>query len=1201
MRRLTAGIAALAVLGGVAPAFADPYPRISAADGSVISRRSGEEVRFNDVPDWRGVEVNQDLLAGDTLRTNAYGSLAILFSDSTQMRMGRNTTLIVKKIDGQSNGEVELSSGVIWARAKRGGSGLIVETPAAAAAIRGTDWTLRVDGNQTTLTVLEGTVELANAQGSVTVNQGEGAIAAIGQAPRKYTLVNLEEREQVLLYGELRGAFATLPASGMDGPSTRAERARILAVPEAERTQADWLALAEAALSLDGRAAARTALSHLKRPLPAMLEARAKLVEAMIAGQELRYPEAARLFAEALPGLPADRKASATYGRWFAATLADPDSKASPPPENAFAADPAAVIARATALAHVGGTTAAIDLLREAEKRFPNDARLPAMRAGLAYELDRRDEVREALERARGLDPDDPTLLLISARSRATVSSDLDSALADLRRAAEVAPGADAIWNELGIVYQDRNAPIEANAAYREAIVLNPENAVLYANYARFLMDNDQVQAAKQQIDIAEKLDPTSYAVLAAKGRYLLRMGRTAEGEQVLLQASAVNPTYGDALIGQAIASYQLGSEVEAAQALDNADRFDPENPSIPLIRSGIALDQYRADEAIIEAREALRRRMARGGYYAGYDPNRQTSSFLGITLENIGLDDWGRYYADRGADPFMASTYFDEAASGRLSPFVREPLNGVEHVQLGATDRSAEIQGLLLDPLAVASEQKRNSLERRSFFETALGAGLLSDSGNTGWNGNILVQGTSYTGFPVSYFLQADISRPENEREHDRFDFEGGTFQIGLRPTLADGIVLFGDTVNVDRDFPGQISFPTPFDEETNQVRTIGGAWSHTISDHSILQALAVAAKTETETQVDLEDEFGPFRVNQEDDSDTFTLGLSHLVGLGPVTLRYGAEAIANRSEFTSVSYDLIRDFFFNPISESDDSWAGRTYADAIWDVSGNLQLQGGVYVNFDGGRDTAWGPVDPRLGVAWSPVEDHWLRAYFRQDTQLGSNYTLSPISTVGLTPLELPLFLGGQSQTAAVRWDAEWNERFFTAAEYQHQRFDGLNLQVPDLLGSFDTWSGNLDRIRLSANYWVGDGLGLFGSFSWNESQDTTPFIGQDEDIPLVPDYIGRIGLTYVSPWRIQTTIAQTFVGSRVGAQGLDRSGERIIVDLDPYTTTDASISWKSPSGQLELGFLAQNIFDTDIEMALDIPAQGRTFLATMRARF
>ncbi len=1196
--RLRTGAVALAMVLAAAPVLAEPYPRVSTAVGSVIARKSGEEVRFVDLPPWRPVEVSQDLLPGDTLRTNASGTLAILFSDSTQMRMGRNTTLVVRRIETDADSEVELQGGSIWARARRGGNGLIVNTAAAAAAIRGTDWTLRVDGDRTTLTVLEGSVTLSNPQGSVVVNPGEGAVAAIGQAPNKYTLVDLQEREQILLYGELRDVFSSLPASTLGGPAMRGEHARVLALSEAVRTDADWLSLAETALTIDGRQKARDALSRLRRPLAPPLEARARLVEAMIAGQETRYREAERLFAQAIPALPADRRATAAYGRWFAAALADPAANITPPADPV--SDPTAALAHATLVAHVDGTAAAIDVLRQAERRFPDDARLPAMRASFAFALDRRDEVREALERARLLDPDDPSYLLMSARFRAAVSSDLDGALADLRQAVRVAPGDDVAWNELGIVYHDRNAPIEANDAYATAITLNPENAALHANYARFLMDNDQLAAAKRQIDMAEKLDATSYAVLAAKGRYLLRMGRTEEGEQVLLQASAVNPTYGDALIGEAIASYQLGSETGAAQALDNADRFDPDTPSIPLIRSGIALDQYRADEAIVEAREALRRQMDRGGFYTGYDANRQASSFLGVTLKNLGLDDWGRYYADRGADPFMATTYLDEASNGRLSPFVGEPLNGVQHVQGGSNDRSAELQGLLLDPLAIASEQKRNSIERRSFFEAAIGGGLGWETGSPGWNGNVLVQGTSYAGLPVSYYLQGEISRPNSERDNDTLDLEGATFQIGLRPTLADSIVLFGDTIGIDRGYPGQVWLPTLLDENDNRSQTIGAAWSHTLGDRSVLQAFAAHTAFRGNTKQELD--FEPFLFNLEDDSQDTAFGVSHLLGFDALTLRYGVEAVTSRYDqhvqYVEIDTGAVDDQF----GLTGNSASGRTYIDATYDFSKNLQTQAGLYLNwFDEDPDSEWGRADPRFGVAWAPVQDHWLRAYFRQDTQLGSSYTLSPISTVGLTPLELPLFLGGQTQTAAVRWDAEWNERFFTAVEYQHQRFAGLTLDVPDLMGSYDTSSGNLDRLHLSANYWVGGGLGLFGAFTWNQSRDTTSFLGFDEDVPLVPDYVGRIGLTYVHPSRIQTTVAQTFVGSRVGAQSFSDSGDRLVFDLEPYSTTDAAVTWKSPSGELELGLLAQNIFNADIEMAYGIPAPGRTLLATVTARF
>ena len=66
---------------------------------------------------------HRPVLTGDTLRTNALGSLAIRFSDNTLVRMARETVLRVRKIDGASNSELNLEGGTIWGRAERGGSG----------------------------------------------------------------------------------------------------------------------------------------------------------------------------------------------------------------------------------------------------------------------------------------------------------------------------------------------------------------------------------------------------------------------------------------------------------------------------------------------------------------------------------------------------------------------------------------------------------------------------------------------------------------------------------------------------------------------------------------------------------------------------------------------------------------------------------------------------------------------------------------------------------------------------------------------------------------------------------------------------------------------------------------------------------------------------------------------------------------------
>ncbi len=218
-------------------------PRATPVAGTVVAVRTGEEGDFPERPGWRPVDVQQQLKSGDVLRTNALGQLAILFADQTQIRLGRNTTLTVKELVPGGDSRFSLEAGSIWARAARGGTAVTVDTPAAAAAIRGTDWTMSVgpDG-RTALVVLEGTVELANERGRVLVSRGEAATAAIGQAPTKTVVVSTDDREQMLYYVPLRLGFQILSTSPLSSTRQRAERARIDALPDADRSAEDRVA-----------------------------------------------------------------------------------------------------------------------------------------------------------------------------------------------------------------------------------------------------------------------------------------------------------------------------------------------------------------------------------------------------------------------------------------------------------------------------------------------------------------------------------------------------------------------------------------------------------------------------------------------------------------------------------------------------------------------------------------------------------------------------------------------------------------------------------------------------------------------------------------------------------------------------------------------------------------------------------------------
>src|SRR5438045_1164279 len=76
-----------------------------------------------------------------------------------------------------------------------------VETPAANGAMRGTEFVVTVAANgSTTLTMLDGEVELSNAQGSLLVTSGEQAKVDVGGRPRKTAVLEAINVIQWCLY-----------------------------------------------------------------------------------------------------------------------------------------------------------------------------------------------------------------------------------------------------------------------------------------------------------------------------------------------------------------------------------------------------------------------------------------------------------------------------------------------------------------------------------------------------------------------------------------------------------------------------------------------------------------------------------------------------------------------------------------------------------------------------------------------------------------------------------------------------------------------------------------------------------------------------------------------------------------------------------------------------------------------------------------
>lgn len=469
------GVAAAALLVGT-PLAAQPVPRTAPIAGRVGAAQGGEQVTLVSERQWRRVIASQDLKAGDVLRTNANGTLAIVFADRTQIRLGRNSVLVVKTVAASSPSQLELQRGRLWGRSPRARTDLTVETPSATAAIRGTEWAIEASAESTALAVYEGAIDFFNPQGSLSVSGGEAASARLGQAPTRTVLADPVGRTQMLFFlrprdgieitrgrsDALRAYVAALeagetpPEPPLD-PADPASHAAAGFLAAYRGDLAEALRIAEAGLALHPRA---LGLHELK--------ARTALLTGDAAS--------ARSAAEAALAIDPDDAAALAISAELAARFDGQPFVARALAERSVAAAPERIGSLETLadiLAERGAEREALAVVDRALAIDPANAAMHARRAALLLRQDRFPEAAAALDRAEAL----------------------DASLAVVR-----AGRADYL------VRSGRIAAAEADA--RDASADNPAYARALVQLAEIAARSGSIAEAEQQLDAADRLDP---------------------------------------------------------------------------------------------------------------------------------------------------------------------------------------------------------------------------------------------------------------------------------------------------------------------------------------------------------------------------------------------------------------------------------------------------------------------------------------------------------------------------------------------------------------------------------------------------------------------------------------------------------------------------------------------------------------------
>jgi hypothetical protein len=748
-------------------------------------------------------------------------------------------------------------------------------------------------------------------------------------------------------------------------------------------------------------------------------------------------------------------------------------------------------------------------------------------------------------------------------------------------------------------------------------------------------------------IDKALEVDPGFSFGLVARGRYHMQTGEMDEGIKDLLAGSAANPAYAQGQLILGAGYYESGDKDPAEQSIENADRLDPNDPVTTNFETAIAIDDYDSDRAIASAQETLKRGRARGGDYASLSANREEGSLVNEAFRLQGLDAWGRYYGDAMFDPFSATGYVDQSLAGSVNSFVVDLLpNGsvLTDPQANTSSFSSLFQGLMLDPLMLSGRSRTANLFRRPFIEGSFGSGFTNngaDEWEPTWSGEL--QGYQSTPIPWSFYANVTTDKVEDFRSETtagvpvptaQFDLQFETLEgigyLTAKPTPYDRVVLFANATKNQPDLLGGIFLSVPpvpgipfgppgftatllgttYDRTVEEKSAIGGVgWSHTIGYRNVVNAAVFVNDFDRQSNEDavlgLNTPIGLFGGEAVVDTDLEQRGwvgaVNHAYGIGDLTLRYGAEGgTQDISSVTTTTNSLILPAVFGippiPLGTTTDSsdvnlTVGRAYIDALYEITPDLKVEAAAFGTRLDGDGISTDRFEPKVGIAWTPSDGQWLRAGFMRESAGFGTPTLSPVGVVGLQSNQVPLALTGYADTFIARWDAEWTSHLFTSVDYQHQELTDISITNPGLISTLDLTDARIDRVSATANVWLENGLGAFGTIAWADSENETP--GFSGSVPFLPDWAGRVGLTWVNEANIKVTVAGTYVGERDG----DFAG----TDLDDFWTADAFLTWEPFNKRFELQLAGYNLFDRDFDLSPGVPGWGRSFAGSLKIRF
>jgi len=443
----------------------------------LVALQGGLEIQEGGPDEWAAVTPEREFCPGDRIRTRSQSRATLELSNKTYLSLNQQTTIVFSGIKARTPSWLDLIKGILYVRS-RTPSSLDVRTRYVNAAIKGTEFMVSADDSQGQVTVFEGTVESSNAQGSVTLTDGQAAVAKSGEAPVRKLLASPRDAVQWALYYPPVIDLQSLQKRTTD-PATKQAAERYLqgdslgalaALDAAE--QPDALLKAGLLIGLGRVEEAQPLLDGIGSGDPRFGEALAlRSVVALARNDKTKALELARQATAKQPQSPAAWTAL-SYARQADFQLDD-----------------------------------ALQAANEAAKLDPGNALARAREAELLAALGRRRAAKEAATAAAQLNPRLSRVWSVQGYAQLN-EMDYEEAMASFRKAIDLDNADPLARFGLGLAKIRAGNLEEGTADLELAANLDPDDALTRSYLGKAYYEQKNSKVAATELDTAKQLDP---------------------------------------------------------------------------------------------------------------------------------------------------------------------------------------------------------------------------------------------------------------------------------------------------------------------------------------------------------------------------------------------------------------------------------------------------------------------------------------------------------------------------------------------------------------------------------------------------------------------------------------------------------------------------------------------------------------------